>query len=156
MLVFTYALDADTAQGIDMTAGRKSKYEGQTTLTKAREYYNDWARLDAEDGAVIPTIEGLALHLNVHRDTIHTWTKDPEKEEFSDIVKDIYAKQGRLLVNKSLTGDFREKTSNALLSRHHDYGERQHIDLTSSDDSFPTIIQLVAPEFDDDEEEQRH
>jgi len=139
-----------------MTAGRKTKYEGQKTLTKAREYVKDWAKHDSKYGAVIPTVEGLALYLKVHRDTVHTWTKDPEKEEFSDIVKEMYQVQGALLVNKSLTGDFREKTSNALLSRHHDYGERQHIDLTSSDDSFPTIIQLVAPEFDDDEEEQRH
>ena len=154
MLVFTYALDAIAAQGMVMTAGRKSKYEGQDTITKAEEYLKDWETLDADDGAVIPTIEGLALHLNVHRDTIHTWTKDPEKEEFSDIVKDIYARQGRRLVNMSLTGDFREKTSNALLSRHHDYGERQHVDVTSSDESMKyTQIKLIGVRADEYEDE---
>lgn len=136
-----------------MTAGRKPKYDPEKTPKAAKAYVKDWEKLDSDFGAVIPTIEGLSLHLDVHRETVRAWCHDEDKEEFSGIVKKMYAIQGALLVNKSLIGEYKEKTSNALLSRHHDYGERQHVDLTSSDGSavMPKAIRLVAPEFDDDE-----
>ena len=150
MLVFTNALDAIAAQGMVMTAGRKPKYDPVETPKKAKAYVKDWAKLDADYGAVIPTIEGLSLHLDVHRDTVRAWSNDEDKEEFSGIVKKMYAIQGALLVNKSLTGDYREKTSNALLSRHHDYGERQHVDVTSSDESMKyTQIKLIGVRADE-------
>ena len=85
----------------------------------------------------IPTIEGLAYHLKVNRDTIYTWAK--KHPEFSDIIGDLKAKQAKELISKGLSGDYNPTIAKVLLSKH-GYKESTEQDVTS--DGLP--IQIVS------------
>lgn len=90
-------------------------------LRKAREYVKNWA----ESGKVVPSIEGLALRLGLHKDTIYS------HEEFSDVIKDLQAIQGEILVNKGLEGKFNPMITKLILSSKHDYVERSKVESSN-------------------------
>lgn len=94
----------------------------------ANQYFNLPRTL--EDEEIIPTIEGLALYIDVSRSTIYEWVKDEEKKEFSDIVERILEKQAQSLVNNGLKGKFTPTIAKVLLTKH---GYREGIDATSDD-----------------------
>lgn len=108
-------------------AGRPTIYN-QDVLELTKEYSEKWKELYAED--VIPTIEGLSLHIGIARSTIYDWISQDENEElkeFSDIVGDILAKQGKTLVNKGLTNAFNSSIVKAMISKH---GYREGTEVT--------------------------
>lgn len=121
-----------------MPAGRPTIYN-EEILTKTKEYIDS-----CKDGIVdvsidpnkpiyktkvnIPTIEGLAYHLGINKDTIYTWRK--EKPEFSDLIEELLAKQAKELVNKGLSGDYNSTIAKVLLTKH---GYREGIDATTDD-----------------------
>jgi len=126
--------------------GRPSKYTPEL-LEKAKAYAKDHKVDGSED--VIPSLEALALYLGIHRRTVWDWSKDPDKEDFSNIVEEVMAKQARTLFNGALKGELKEKTTGMMLSKH-GYSERQEVDLSSTDGTMrPTIIELVAPTEED-------
>ncbi len=118
---------------------RPSKYNA-TILEKAEDYIKNYIKY----GDQIPMIDGLALELGIHRDTINDWEK--KYPEFSDIVRTLMTHQGRKLMNGSLSGEFRERTATLALSSNHGLVAKTQTDITSSDETMkpPTIIQLVA------------
>ena len=123
--------------------GRPSKYTPEL-LAKAKQYEANH-KVAGED-EVLPTIEGLAIYVGIHRKTIYEWLHDDDKQDFSDIVETVLAKQAKTLISKGLTGDFNSAITKVILSKHN-YSERQELDHTSSDGSMkPTVIELVAPE----------
>jgi len=67
---------------------------------------------------VVHSIEGLALHMDIDRSTVYAWSADESKQEFSHIVSNILAKQGRTLVNRGLDGKFNSKIAGVMLSKH--------------------------------------
>lgn len=71
----------------------------------------------------LPTIEGLAVYLDVNKDTIYTWRK--EFKEFSDLIDKLLDKQARELINKGLSGDYNPTIAKVLLTKH---GYREAID----------------------------
>lgn len=73
----------------------------------------------------LPTIEGLARYLKIHKDTIYTWRK--EKSEFSDLIDDLLAKQVEQLINKGLGGDYNSTIAKVLLSKH-GYNDKQEVE----------------------------
>src|SRR5690242_12861907 len=73
----------------------------------------------------LPSIEGLALHLKIHRDTIHEWEK--QHPAFSDILNVLRSKQAVALINRSLSGDYNPLISRLLLTKH-GYTEKQEIE----------------------------
>lgn len=107
--------------------GRPSKYSAEI-IEKAESYLIDFA----ENGDVIPSIEGLAEHLDITRTTIYAWKKEEGKEEFSYILEKILAKQGRLLINEGLKGGFNAAIAKLALGKH---GYHETHDLQSSDGS---------------------
>lgn len=130
--------------------GRPSEYS-QELVEKAKEYLEE-----CEDDEIqqtvgmsakgtelfknkvivnIPTIEGLAYHLKINRDTIYDWCK--KFPEFSDIVEDLRAKQAKELINKGLSGDYNPTIAKVLLTKH---GYREGIDQTTNDKDIPTPI----------------
>lgn len=124
-----------------MAGGRPSIYTPEL-LAKARDYVENYA----DYGDLIPSIAGLACELKISRDTCHTWAKDEDKPEFSDIVRDISQYQERKLLSGGLSGDFNPTIAKLIMSKH-GYSDKQEIDHTSSDSSMsPTRIELVAPE----------
>ena len=76
----------------------------------------------------IPTIEGLAYHLGINKDTIYSWRK--EKPEFSELISNLLAKQAKYLVNKGLSGEYNPTIAKVLLTKH-GYTEKTETDITS-------------------------
>tara|TARA_R110000782_G_scaffold11199_1_gene34345 strand:+ start:95 stop:496 length:402 start_codon:yes stop_codon:yes gene_type:complete len=66
---------------------------------------------------VIPSIEGLAIYVDVNRTTLYEWDKK-ENTEFNNIMDTLRALQGRTLLNGSLTNKLNANISKAILSRH--------------------------------------
>ena len=118
---------------------RPSKYNDKI-LEKAEDYIKNYIKY----GDKIPMIDGLALELGIHRDTVNDWER--KYPEFSDIVRTLMTHQGRKLMNGSLSGEFRERTATLALSSNHGLVIKTQTDITSSDETMkpPTIIQLVA------------
>jgi len=77
-----------------MAGGRPPEYS-PAVLDKAKDYLVNFKAL----GDTVPQIAGLAITLDVSRDTIYEWEGDPEKAEFSDIVKLVRTNQERTLIN---------------------------------------------------------
>ena len=81
----------------------------------------------------LPTIEGLAVHLKIHKDTIYEWEKAKNEDgslkypEFSDAISELRAKQARELVNKGLSGDYNPTIAKVLLAKH-GYKDAQEVD----------------------------
>jgi hypothetical protein len=93
---------------------RPSDYSEQI-LIKAYDYANGGYE---KSGDVVPTVAGLACEIGVCRDTCYDWSKDPEKAEFSYIVKQVMQFQERKLVNGSLKGDYNALIAKLMLSKH--------------------------------------
>ena len=127
-----------------MAGGRPTKYNDKM-IEKAEDYIKNYKSLGDE----IPMVDGLALELGIHRDTVNDWEK--KYPEFSDIVRTLMTHQGRKLMNGSLNGEFREKTATLALSSNHGLVTKTAQDITSSDGSvqFPTRIEIVGYGEDD-------
>lgn len=121
--------------------GRPTKYNDEV-CEKAIDYIlNHKTKYHDE----IPMIDGLALELGVHRDTINDWSH--KYDDFSDIVKILHTKQGRVLANGALNGTLKERSATLCLSSQHGWVSKTQQDITSSDNAFtPNIIKLVPAE----------
>jgi hypothetical protein len=73
----------------------------------------------------LPTIEGLARYLQIHRSTLYAWQK--EHEEFSDIIEQLQQKQVERLLSNGLSGDYNSTIAKVLLTKH-GYTDKQEID----------------------------
>ncbi len=100
-----------------MGAGRPTKYN-KDILAAAENYLINYEEEDA-----IPSIEGLACVLEVGTSTIYDWSKQDDKKEFSDTLAKILAKQGRVLLNKGLRGEF-NSTITKLALHNHGYSDK--------------------------------
>lgn len=121
-------------------------------LEKTREYINTCTdtEFDKENGISkkvnLPTIEGLAYHIEVNKDTVYEWCKI--HNEFSDLIDDLRAKQARELINKGLSGDYNPTIAKVLLTKH---GYREGIDQTTNDKDLPIPILNVSNNTSDTE-----
>lgn len=121
-----------------MPAGRPTKYNDKI-LEKAEQYLSEC--VDTTEQVVtgesekftsykekikvnLPTIEGLAVYLNIHRDTLYQWEK--EHPDFSDIIERLRGSQIKSLVNNGLSGDYNPTIAKVLLSKH-GYSEKQEV-----------------------------
>ena len=126
-----------------MTTGRPSKLT-DALIEQAGRYATKDYRLQGE---VIPTIEGLAVFLNVSRKTLYNWKA--ENEEFLHILDDLMARQAKELFSNGLTGDFNSTITKLILTKH-GYSDRVEQDVTSSDGALaPTSIVLRGVRADD-------
>ncbi len=78
--------------------GRPTKYIPETIHPKIEEYITSCGREATE----LPTVEGLAIHLQVNPDTLFTWAKD--YPAFSESIKRILALQKKQLMNDGMYG----------------------------------------------------
>ena len=110
--------------------GRPSKYTPDL-IEKAEAYINGgWA----DEGDLIPSIAGLAVHLKVNRDTLHSWANDPEKERFSDMLGEMSANQENILLQNGLANRFNSTITKLVLSKH-GYSDKVDVDNKSTDGS---------------------
>lgn len=126
-----------------MITGRPTKLT-DALIEKAAKYANSDYILQSE---VIPTIEGLAVYLNVSRATIYNWKS--ENKDFLDILERLMARQAKELFSNGLTGDFNPTITKLILTKH-GYSDRVEQDVTSSDGALaPTSIVLRGVRADD-------
>lgn len=92
----------------------------------------------------LPSIEGLALYLEVTRPTIYDWkTRFPE---FSYIVDKLLAKQAELLINNGVGGLYNHSIAKLLLTKH-GYVERN--ELTGKDGEKLELGVVILPKKDE-------
>lgn len=128
-----------------MAGGRPTVYNAEL-LKRAKGYLTAFKDM----GDMIPSIAGLACVLGVTRETCHTWAKDPEKAEFSDILKELMQRQERELINGGIGGSFNSTITKLVLSKH-GYSDKVETDLKSSDGSMtPNVVErvIIQPKAD--------
>lgn len=132
-----------------MPAGQPTKYNPQK-VADAIAYLAD----AVPENMHIPTVEGLALHLKVSRDTLYEWAK--QHKEFSDTLDQLKLLQKEHL---TMTGIFGGKEINSniimlLLKVNHKMIEMTHTDITSGGKTLPTpIIAIDVPKDDSNQED---
>lgn len=118
-------------------AGGRPKKLSPELIEKAQAYI---AETESAEELKLPTIEGLALRLNISRDTVYEWAKplvdetatEDEKhirQQFSDIVSNLRAAQGEKLIQNSLTGKYNASIAKLILSGKHNYVEKSEQDV---------------------------
>ena len=113
-----------------MPAGRPTDYTPEL-LEKARKYIDGHWEMQ---GDAIPSIAGLAVYLKKSRETLHAWARDEAKEQFSDMLGEMLAKQENILISKGLLNEHNATITKLVLSKH-GYSDRIEQDLQSSDGS---------------------
>lgn len=73
----------------------------------------------------LPTLEGLAAKLKVHKDTIQEWKK--LYPAFSVLVVELISKQGDALIRNGLNGKYNSTIAKLILTKH-GYVDKQVID----------------------------
>lgn len=126
-------------------AGQPTKYDEKSVLKLTRKYIDEcedsYERVLKSKGkrsvmyehkfrVKLPMIEGLALVLHVHKDTVHEWRK--KHAEFSDLIDELLSKQAIMLANKSLSGDYNPTIAKVLLTKH---GYREGHEMANPDGS---------------------
>ena len=121
---------------------RPTKYSKEI-VEKAKAYITDYEKYDD----MIPSIEGMAEHLGLARETLYDWAKQKDKG-FSDILGRCMQVQAKTLVNNGLNNTFNSAITKLVLGKH-GYHDSMKQDITSSDESMkPTIIQLTTRKDD--------
>lgn len=124
-----------------MPAGRPSKYN-QSYVDAVYDYLEKYEEL----GDIVPSIEGLACHINLAVSTIHKWSGEEGKEKFSEALGKLMAHQGRKCLNKGLDGTFNPAITKLLL-HNHGYSDKAEnkTDLTSGGEKIGSILQTLQP-----------
>lgn len=136
-----------------MAGGRPTDYS-EEILTDAMNYVQQYANDEVKDKVLkvnLPTIEGLALYLEISRSTLYLWQK--EHKEFSDIIEILQQKQAQVLINNALSGSYNATIAKVLLTKH-GYTDKQEIEQKTTlhderideskltDDELRTLIEI--------------
>ena len=108
--------------------GRPSKYNAET-IPKTRRYIEQYQEL----GDAIPSIAGLAVELGVARETIHVWSHEEGKEDFSNMLQELLATQERVLMSKGLTSEFNSNITKLVLGKHGYHDKQEHTGVDGKD-----------------------
>lgn len=115
--------------------GRPSKCTKEL-LKLTQSYIDDCTQF--ED--VLPSIAGLSLVLHISRETVYDWTDDKSDRfnaEFSDMIKELLAKQERELLANGLQSVWNPVITKLVLAKHN-YTDK--FDHTTKGKEFPTPI----------------
>lgn len=139
-----------------MPAGRPTKLD-DAMLEKAHAYVTQTSVMGVH--VLLPTIEGLALELDLDRDTIYAWETVPElaeeptdadvekrdlRTQFSYIVRRLRLSQAQKLLQNSLVGRYNPIITKLLLSKH-GYVEKSEQDFTSGGNTIkPVLVKFVG------------
>ena len=136
-MVYKTRIHTLDATGTEMA--RPTKYS-PALQKKADDYVKD----HMAHGDPVPSIEGLADHLDIHRDTCYAWRDTIDA--FSDTFERVIRKQARMLIGGGLTNEFNSAITKLMLANH-GYREKSEVDNRSSDGSMsPQKIERVIIE----------
>ncbi len=88
-------------------------------LDRAKNYIEEYT-------TAIPTVAGLALYLDISRETIYDWDKEQVSDVFSDILGKVKSLQEQELVDNGLKGEFNSTITKLMLTKH-GYSDKQEI-----------------------------
>lgn len=91
--------------------GRPPKYDNNSAIREVAAYIND-----CKKNNYLPTCEGLAVHLEISRQTVYQWRKD--HDDFSYIVEQMLAGQAAQLIQNGLVGHYNSTITKLLLTKH--------------------------------------
>lgn len=126
----------------DCQCGRPTKYN-EEIVRKTKKYLESCTddeeefhktRGDKSDGyerilkVKLPSIEGLAVYLEVPRQRIYDWEK--EYPVFHDIIDKLRSMQAERLINKGTSGEYNATITKVILTKH---GYREGIENTGLD-----------------------
>ncbi|GAP53490.1 putative protein p17 [Arthrobacter sp. Hiyo6] len=104
---------------------RPTKYS-KSMAKKARAYLESCVdtfqvvgsapRLAVRKVVKVPTVEGLALALNISRDTVYAWANDKDKPEFSDTLERLQIVQADRLIQGGLSSEYKDSIVKLILS----------------------------------------
>jgi hypothetical protein len=106
---------------------RPTKYDEQILIDTA-----DYIENHADYDDLVPSVAGLAYYLKVGKSTIYDWSKEEDKEEFSDMLAQILVKQEKMLLSGGLSSAMSGTIVKLMLSKH-GYSDSSKTDHTSSD-----------------------
>lgn len=111
-----------------MAAGRPTEYDAATVANAVIRYTTA-----CKNQNYLPTIEGLAVHLEVARQTLYDWA-DPKSDryhpEFSDIFEQLKAAQASQLIQNGLANNYNPTITKLMLTKH-GYRDKQEVDHTT-------------------------
>lgn len=81
--------------------------------------YDYLENYDTIHGDVIPSMEGLAEHLNARMRYLNNWIKEEKHPELVEVAKKIKARQKRVICSSALGGTFNASFSKFLLAAAH-------------------------------------
>lgn len=105
-----------------MAGGRPTIYNNDI-LVRALTYLQNYEK----EGDLFPSIAGLAVCLKISRSTVNKWATEEDKKEFSDILEDMLSMQERIIVNKSMKGDFNSNIAKLVLGKHGYHDKQEHL-----------------------------
>lgn len=121
-----------------MTMGRPTKLTPEL-IADAELFLSEH---DVSVHTLLPTIEGLALRLNISRDTLYQWAKNDK--DFSDILEKLRQMQANKLLQNGVIGKYNPVISKLMLSKH-GYVDKTETDLTSGGDKLQTaLVEFVS------------
>lgn len=98
----------------------------------------------------LPSVEGLALFLKVHRDTIYDWAK--KHEIFSDTLERISQVQKKNLINNGLSGTYNSTIAKLMLASNHDMRDKS--DMTSGGKRLKESTTFIIRDFKETDDEE--
>jgi len=93
--------------------GRPTKYN-RVLLDTAVSYISEYSQV----GHKVPSIAGLAQVLGTDRETLHRWSNEEDKPEFSNIYRRLMRAQELALINNGLDGTYNSSITKMMLSKH--------------------------------------
>ncbi len=124
-----------------MAGGRPTKYNNDI-LAKTEDYLNTFKEL----GDPIPSLAGLADHLEITKETVIQWMKQEDKSEFSYYASRISTKQEKTLIAGGLDGDYNPSIAKLLLHSH-GHSDKASTELTGKDGA-PLIPTSITTKYD--------
>lgn len=93
-----------------------------------------------------PTVEGLALWLNISKDTLYV------RDEFSDVLEKLKNLQARELIKNGIMGTYSPVITKLLLASKHGYVEKSAQEHTGKDGSPLFIVDMNKSGGEDEED----
>ncbi|HSW99491.1 MAG TPA: terminase small subunit [Patescibacteria group bacterium] len=89
--------------------------------------------------AGIPTIEGLALRLDISRDTVYRWAR--ENHQFARILDRLNLKQADQVIQEGAVGHYSPKITGVMLARH------GYVEKTETEGTFSFNNEVKAKDY---------
>lgn len=96
-----------------MAFGRPTNYTKEL-LEKSADYAENYK----DYGDIIPSVVGLCRVIKRSKSTVYDWEKHEDKQDFSDIIRQINENQEQALLNGGLSNSMNSAITKLVLSKH--------------------------------------